>query len=230
MPSRAGDTALLTLSYDVEVTAFRDSAGIDALHDAARPATDAGYQVELGGQVPEHFSAPDGTAEAVGMGAALVILVLALGAVVSAGLPLLVALAGLALGTGLITLLSAVTDISNIAPTVASVVGLGVGIDYALLLVARHVEGLRRGLDARAAATTGGCRARSTGCCRNCASSTARSRPPPPSRPGPPPSGPPASDPPTRARPTPGAGPCCVRVAARVVRPAPVPPVRTVGA
>ncbi|MEV7117007.1 MMPL family transporter [Kitasatospora griseola] len=153
IPSQAGDTALLTLSYDVEVTAFKDSAGIDALHDAARPATDAGYQVELGGQVPEHFSAPDGTAEAIGMGAALVILVLALGTVVSAGLPLLVALAGLALGTGLITLLSAVTDISNIAPTVASMVGLGVGIDYALLLVARHVEGLRRGLDARAAAT-----------------------------------------------------------------------------
>ncbi|GGQ70526.1 MMPL family transporter [Kitasatospora griseola] len=153
IPSQAGDTALLTLSYDVEVTAFKDSAEIDALHDAARPATDAGYQVELGGQVPEHFSAPDGTAEAIGMGAALVILVLALGTVVSAGLPLLVALAGLALGTGLITLLSAVTDISNIAPTVASMVGLGVGIDYALLLVARHVEGLRRGLDARAAAT-----------------------------------------------------------------------------
>ncbi|MFJ8440441.1 MMPL family transporter [Kitasatospora griseola] len=153
IPSQTGDTALLTLSYDVEVTAFKDSAGIDALHDAARPATDAGYQVELGGQVPEHFSAPDGTAEAIGMGAALVILVLALGTVVSAGLPLLVALAGLALGTGLITLLSAVTDISNIAPTVASMVGLGVGIDYALLLVARHVEGLRRGLDARAAAT-----------------------------------------------------------------------------
>ncbi|WP_404867930.1 MMPL family transporter [Kitasatospora griseola] len=153
IPSQAGDTALLTLSYDVEVTAFKDSAGIDALHDAARPATDAGYQVELGGQVPEHFSAPDGTAEAIGMGAALIILVLALGTVVSAGLPLLVALAGLALGTGLITLLSAVTDISNIAPTVASMVGLGVGIDYALLLVARHVEGLRRGLDARAAAT-----------------------------------------------------------------------------
>ncbi|WP_043911125.1 MMPL family transporter [Kitasatospora griseola] len=153
IPSQAGDTALLTLSYDVEVTAFKDSAEIDALHDAARPATDAGYQVEFGGQVPEHFSAPDGTAEAIGMGAALVILVLALGTVVSAGLPLLVALAGLALGTGLITLLSAVTDISNIAPTVASMVGLGVGIDYALLLVARHVEGLRRGLDARAAAT-----------------------------------------------------------------------------
>ncbi|MFF0387574.1 MMPL family transporter [Kitasatospora sp. NPDC004615] len=153
IPSRNGDTALLTLSYDVEVTAFKGSEGLDALHDAARPTTDAGYQVEYGGQVPEHFSAPDGTAEAIGMTAALIILVIALGTVVSAGLPLLVALAGLAAGTGLITLMAAVTDISNIAPTVASMVGLGVGIDYALLLVSRHVEGLRNGLDPRAAAT-----------------------------------------------------------------------------
>ncbi|MGW4696162.1 MMPL family transporter [Kitasatospora cineracea] len=152
IPSRAGDTALLTVGYDVKVTDFKGSAGLDALRAAARSTTDAGYQVEFGGELPENFSAPNGTAEAIGMVAALVILVLALGTVIAAGLPLLVALAGLGAGTGLITLLSAVTDISGIAPTVASMVGLGVGIDYALLLVSRHVEGLRRGLDARAAA------------------------------------------------------------------------------
>ncbi len=152
IPSRAGDTALLTVGYDVKVTDFKGSAGLDALRAAARSTTDAGYQVEFGGELPENFSAPNGTAEAIGMAAALVILVIALGTVIAAGLPLLVALAGLGAGTGLITLLSAVTDISGIAPTVASMVGLGVGIDYALLLVSRHVEGLRRGLDVRAAA------------------------------------------------------------------------------
>ncbi|MFC8723122.1 MMPL family transporter, partial [Kitasatospora sp. NPDC057198] len=153
VPSRAGDTALLTVGYDVKVTAFKGSEGLDALRAAAGAATRAGYQVEFGGELPEHFSAPNGTAEAIGMGAALVILVVALGSIAAAGLPLLVALAGLGAGTGLITLMSAVTDISDIAPTVASMVGLGVGIDYALLLVSRHTEGLRRGLDARAAAT-----------------------------------------------------------------------------
>ncbi|GLW68040.1 membrane protein [Kitasatospora phosalacinea] len=152
IPSRTGDTALLTVGYDVKVTAIKRVEGMDALQAATRAATDAGYQVEFGGELPEHFSAPNGTAEAIGMGAALVILVVSLGSVVAAGLPLLVALAGLGAGTGLITLMSAVTDISGIAPTVASMVGLGVGIDYALLLVSRHVEGLRRGLDARAAA------------------------------------------------------------------------------
>ncbi|MFJ4674691.1 MMPL family transporter [Kitasatospora sp. NPDC088783] len=152
IPSAAGDTALLTVGYDVKTTAFKGAEGLDALRAAARPTTDAGYQVEFGGELPENFTAPDGAAEAIGMAAALVILVVALGTVTAAGLPLLVALAGLGAGTGLITLMAAVTDISDIAPTVASMVGLGVGIDYALLLVSRHVEGLRRGLDARAAA------------------------------------------------------------------------------
>ncbi|MFJ5229713.1 MMPL family transporter [Kitasatospora sp. NPDC088391] len=152
IPSADGATALLTVGYDVKVTEFKGATGLDALRGAARATTDAGYQVEFGGQLPENFSAPDGTAEGLGMAAALVILVVALGTVTAAGLPLLVALAGLGAGTGLITLMAAVTDISDIAPTVASMVGLGVGIDYALLLVSRHVEGLRRGLDARAAA------------------------------------------------------------------------------
>ncbi|WP_282203373.1 MMPL family transporter [Kitasatospora fiedleri] len=152
IPSAAGDTALLTVGYDVKTTAFKGAEGLDALRAAARPTTDAGYQVEFGGELPENFTAPDGAAEAIGMAAALVILVVALGTVTAAGLPLLVALAGLGAGTGLITLMAAVTRISDIAPTVASMVGLGVGIDYALLLVSRHVEGLRRGLDARAAA------------------------------------------------------------------------------
>ncbi|MFK0191187.1 MMPL family transporter [Kitasatospora sp. NPDC090308] len=152
IPSAAGDTALLTVGYDVKTTAFKGAEGLDALRAAARPTTDAGYQVEFGGELPENFTAPDGAAEAIGMAAALVILVVALGTVTAAGLPLLVALAGLGAGTGLITLMAAVTGISDIAPTVASMVGLGVGIDYALLLVSRHVEGLRRGLDGRAAA------------------------------------------------------------------------------
>ncbi len=150
--SADGDTALLAVGYHVPVTDFRGAEGVDALAAAAAPARDAGLQVELGGSVPENFSAPDGVAEAIGIVAALLILVLALGSVVAAGLPLLVALLGLGLGTAVIGLLSAVTEISGTAPTIASMVGLGVGIDYALLLVARHIDGLRNGLPPRDAA------------------------------------------------------------------------------
>ncbi|WP_433051240.1 MMPL family transporter [Dactylosporangium sp. CS-033363] len=150
--SADGDTALIGVQYDIPVTDFEGTTAMDALRAAAEPLKREGLQVEFGGQVAENISAPSGTAEAVGIVAALLILVLALSSVVAAGLPLVVAIAGLGIATAVIALLEKVTDISNTAPTVATMVGLGVGIDYALLLVARHIEGLRRGLAPREAA------------------------------------------------------------------------------
>ncbi|MEU7872661.1 MMPL family transporter [Dactylosporangium sp. NPDC049140] len=150
--SSDGDTALIGVQYDIPVTDFQGTSAMDALRAAAAPLQREGVQVEFGGQVAENISAPSGTAEAVGIVAALLILVFALASVVAAGLPLVVAVAGLGIATAVIALLERATDISNTAPTVATMVGLGVGIDYALLLVARHVEGLRRGLTPRAAA------------------------------------------------------------------------------
>ncbi|GAA0733965.1 MMPL family transporter [Dactylosporangium roseum] len=147
-----GDTAVVTVRYDIPVTDFQGSEGVDALRAAAAPLVREGIQVELGGQVAENITAPSGTAEAVGIVVALLILVAALGSVVAAGLPIVVAIAGLGVATALIALLERVTDISGTAPTIATMVGLGVGIDYALLLVARHVEGLRAGLSPREAA------------------------------------------------------------------------------
>jgi RND superfamily putative drug exporter len=154
--SADGDTALITVQYDIPVTGFRGTEGLDALRAAAEPLVQAGIQVEFGGQVAEDISAPSGTAELVGIGAALLVLVITLGSVIAAGLPIIVAIGGLGAAAAIIALLERVIDISTIAPTVATMVGLGVGIDYALLLVARHVEGLRAGLaprDAAAAAT-----------------------------------------------------------------------------
>ncbi|GAA0916810.1 RND transporter [Virgisporangium aurantiacum] len=145
-PSADGDTALISVRYLKPVTDLKGVETIDELRAAAQPARDAGLQVELGGQVVENIQAPSGVAEAIGIVAALIIMVLALGSVVAAGLPLVVALFGLGVGMSVITLMAAVTDISVTAPTVATMVGLGVGIDYALLLVSRFTEGLRRGL------------------------------------------------------------------------------------
>ncbi|MEV0133954.1 MMPL family transporter [Dactylosporangium sp. NPDC050688] len=150
--SADGDTALIAVRYTIPVTDFKGTEGMDALRAAAEPLVRAGLQVEFGGQVAENISAPSGTAEAVGIVAALLILVLAFGSVVAAGLPIVVAIAGLGVASAVIALLETVTDISGTAPTIATMVGLGVGIDYALLLVARHVEGLRAGLTPREAA------------------------------------------------------------------------------
>ena len=157
-PSPDGATALITVRYAVPVTDLAPEETLDRLRSATRGL--AGYQVEFGGQVPENVMAPGGLAEAIGIVAALVILFLAFGSVVAAGLPLVVALAGLGAGVSGITLLAAVTDVATTAPTLATMVGLGVGIDYALLILTRHREGLAAGMDVpeaagRAIATAG---------------------------------------------------------------------------
>ena len=153
--SADGDTALITVSYDVPVTDddLVGKAGYDPLVDAIAPLRDAGLQAELGGELPGGAeSQMKGTGEMAGVIAALVLLIVAFGSVVAAGLPLAVALMGLAVGSAGVTLLAGTTDVSTAAPTVATMVGLGVGIDYALLLVTRHVEFLGQGLDKREAA------------------------------------------------------------------------------
>ena len=119
---------------------------IKPLDKAVQPARDTGIQVEFGGDQPATAAAPiKGHGELIGVGAALLILMLAFGSVVAAGLPIVVALGGLAAGSARVTLLAAVTDVSTSAPIVASMVGLGVGIDYSLLMVSRFTENLRAG-------------------------------------------------------------------------------------
>jgi len=150
-----GDTALVTVSYDVPTTDAElvGSQGYDPLESAIEPLRDTGLQAELGGELPgQTESQMSGTGELAGVVAALVLLVVAFGSVVAAGLPLAIALMGLAVGSAGITLLAGTMDVSTAAPTVATMVGLGVGIDYALLLVTRHVEFLGQGLDTRIAA------------------------------------------------------------------------------
>ncbi|WP_127782149.1 MMPL family transporter [Rhodococcus sp. X156] len=143
--SADGRTALLVVQYSIPVTDFAGTEGVDALRAAAGPATDAGVQVELGGLVAEDAQEGGSSAELIGLAVAAVVLLLAFGSVLAAGLPLLVALFGLGVGSAGITLLAAVTDISTSAPFVAAMVGIGVGIDYALLLLTRFTEHLHEG-------------------------------------------------------------------------------------
>jgi RND superfamily putative drug exporter len=159
--SADGGTAVVAVSYDVPVTDPDLMGNLTTLDHAVAPTRNTGLQVELGGEVPESAAAPmAGHGELIGIGAALVILVLAFGSVVSAGLPIGSALVGLGVGSAGITVLAATMDVSTAAPMVATMVGLGVGIDYALLLVTRHAEYLRQGLPVleaagRATATAG---------------------------------------------------------------------------
>ncbi|WP_329282887.1 MMPL family transporter [Streptomyces sp. NBC_01451] len=128
---------------------------VEDVVDTAQSAERDGLQVELGGQaITRTQEPPTGIAEMVGILAAAVVLFLAFGSLFAMLLPLVVAIA--ALGTGLMTtsLLSHVTDVPEVAPLLGSLIGLGVGIDYALFIVTRHRRGILRGMKPEDSAVT----------------------------------------------------------------------------
>jgi RND superfamily putative drug exporter len=102
-----------------------------------------GLQVELGGQALGQFEEP--STEALGLAFAVVILVLAFGSVLAMGLPIGVAIAGILAGSFIVTLLSNGLTMPDFAPFLGGMIGLGVGIDYALFIVTRYRENLHHG-------------------------------------------------------------------------------------
>jgi RND superfamily putative drug exporter len=130
--------------------------------DAAAPARQAGLQVETGGQLGQKVSKPSTeSSELIGIIAAMIILTLTFGTVVSMLLPIVTAIFALVTTLSIIRILGHVLTVPTVAPTLATMIGLGVGIDYALFIVTRHFRGLDDGLDlresiARATATSGG--------------------------------------------------------------------------
>ena len=104
----------------------------------------AGLQVEYGGQLFAEFAAPE--SEVLGLGFAIFILVLAFGSVLAMGLPIGTAIFGIGLGVTIVTILSNVFTMPDFTTVLAVMIGLGVGIDYALFIVTRYREGLHAGM------------------------------------------------------------------------------------
>jgi RND superfamily putative drug exporter len=127
-----------------------DDAARDELADTAAPAEAAGLQVEYGGGlVAEEAQA---SSESMGMLIGFMVLAITLGSLLAAGLPLLTALVGVGLGVTGVTALSGVIDVSSVAPTLATMLGLAVGIDYALFILTRYRQNLDEGMETREAA------------------------------------------------------------------------------
>lgn len=150
----------VTTSVDPGSLTVDDAQAI--INAAAKPAQAAGIQVETGGQLGQKVSKPSTEiSELIGLIAAMVILTFVFGTVVAMLLPILNAIVGLASTLAIVQILSHALTVSTVAPTLATMIGLGVGIDYALFIVTRHFRGLRDGLEvqesiARAVATSGG--------------------------------------------------------------------------
>jgi RND superfamily putative drug exporter len=141
--SHDGRTAFAAVNYDKKANLLPDKTGKPLL-DAVNAIKVPGLQVAAGGQVIEQaegFSI--GPATAVGVVAALIILLITFGSLTAAGMPLITAGLGLITGIALVGLATHVTDMSNVAPELAIMIGLGVGIDYSLFIVTRFRENYR---------------------------------------------------------------------------------------
>jgi putative drug exporter of the RND superfamily len=121
---------------------FEETVAIGDDIRAAMPEAD-GLRIELGGQAFAEFEVP--SSEALGLGFAIIILIIAFGSVLAMGLPIGVALAGIASGSIITGVLSQVVDMPDFTSTIGIMIGLGVGIDYALFIVTRFRENLHKG-------------------------------------------------------------------------------------
>ncbi|MER6181848.1 MMPL family transporter [Streptomyces sp. NPDC001652] len=150
--SADGRIAVVRVQYpDQSRLSAEDLDALVGLGDRLR--AELPLRIEMGGNLFYAFSDPaGGVSELIGLLAAAAILFLAFGSLVAAALPIGMAVFGLTVGVATMTVLAGVTDVPTFAPVLGSMVGLGVGIDYALFVLARHREYLACGLDPQAAA------------------------------------------------------------------------------
>ena len=151
--SEDGKIAYATVQFDVTTEKLKDGETEEVVTTAQDAAGD-GLQVALGGQPIEEYRAEEEAdiSGAVGLLAAVVVLLLTFGSVVAMGLPVITALFALGVGLSLVTLATHVFPTAEFAPQLAFMIGLGVGIDYALFILTRFRNGLDEGLEPRPAA------------------------------------------------------------------------------
>ncbi|MEU5742257.1 MMPL family transporter [Streptomyces tendae] len=158
--SESADTAYATVTF-AAASQDIDPGQARAVVDTAEAAESDGLRIELGGSaIALTESGGSHLAEAVGVAVAAVVLFLAFGSVAAALLPIATALVSVGTAYAGITLLGHAMTVADFAPMLGTLIGLGVGIDYALFIVTRHRRGLKRGLSvaeaaADAVATTG---------------------------------------------------------------------------
>ncbi|MFD8772924.1 MULTISPECIES: MMPL family transporter [unclassified Streptomyces] len=148
--SKDGTIAYSSVSYKVSSMELTD-ADRDALQKTVDEARDSGLTVEVGGDALQAMP-ETGATEIIGVAIAAVVLVITFGSLVAAGLPLLTALIGVGIGVSSITALANALDLGTTTSTLAMMIGLAVGIDYALFIVSRFRAELAEGRDREEAA------------------------------------------------------------------------------
>ena len=147
--SKDGHIAFAVVQFD-EQAASLPRAAIQKVIDTAKSFQNPGYTVALGGDpIGQVVSASPGSSEGFGIFAAVIIMLLAFGSVVAMGLPILTALSGIVIGLAIEYLIGHVLTVPTFGPELLVMIGLGVGIDYALFVVTRYRQGLSEGRDPR---------------------------------------------------------------------------------
>ncbi|WEH33920.1 MMPL family transporter [Streptomyces sp. AM 4-1-1] len=148
--SKNGTTAYVSVSYKVNSMELTDATR-DSLEKVGDEAKDSGLTVEIGGDALQVMP-ETGATEIIGVAIAAVVLVITFGSLIAAGLPLLTALIGVGIGVSTITALANVLDLGSTTSTLAMMIGLAVGIDYALFIVSRFRAELAEGREREEAA------------------------------------------------------------------------------
>jgi RND superfamily putative drug exporter len=133
-----GQVGTITFDYDVETPADVEPATQDALLDVLADARGDGLTVEANGSGMSAMTEPGGSSELIGIAVALAVLLLTFGSMVAAGLPIVTAMFGVGLGITGVTAMTAFMDIGSSTPMLATMIGLAVGIDYTLFILARY--------------------------------------------------------------------------------------------
>ncbi|WP_328976881.1 MMPL family transporter [Streptomyces canus] len=149
--SKDGTVAYASVRYDAPAMELKDATR-DALEKAADEARATGLTVDVGGDALQAAAEPGAVGEVIGLAIAAVVLVMTLGSLVAAGLPLLTAIIGVGIGVSTITALAKALDLGDTTSTLALMIGLAVGIDYALFIVSRYRAELAEGRDREDAA------------------------------------------------------------------------------
>ncbi len=147
--SEDGKIAYATVQYDAQNHDIEKDDTREIIK-IAKGADGEGLEVQLGGNLIQEAEQEEGDSSfGIGLLAAMIILLITFGSVVAMGLPIITALFALGVGISLVTLGTHVFDTANFAPVLAAMIGLGVGVDYALFILTRFRNGLDEGLEPR---------------------------------------------------------------------------------
>jgi RND superfamily putative drug exporter len=151
--SQSGTVALANAQLDTKAQDVPNSVGQQMIKLAEQHSTEQ-LEIKLGGQLIQQSERPSLSGEGIGILAAIFILLIAFGSVLAMVVPIIVALAGIAVGLPLIGLLTHAYPLQSFSTTLATMIGIGVGIDYALFVVTRYRQGLQAGLGPEEAVIT----------------------------------------------------------------------------